>query len=204
MRTLFTAAQHGFRFRNGFLTPARWVGVRAPVVGLCGGMCFAALDAYYANQNVAADEQPPEPGTPLFQRLMKRQTDSLSAKRGRTPVMVTFTQWMLHSDEWMMQQTLMEELPAMRSALQTGRPVVLGLVRAWSLLDWSRNHQVVALGYCEENGKVIIPLYDPNHPGFEPVLVVDRRRRVIHQSTGEFLRGFFVIPYQRSEDNGDG
>jgi regulator of RNase E activity RraA len=64
----------------------------------------------------------------------------------------------------------------------------------------TQNHQVVATGYDldEYNRRVTLFLYDPNHPGKEPELTVGLDPDGdphIEQSTGEPLRGFFVLDY---------
>jgi hypothetical protein len=47
--------------------------------------------------------------------------------------------------------------------------------------------------------QMTVYLYDPNHPGEEPSLALDLSHpgqgNSFTQSTGEPLRGFFVIPY---------
>jgi len=66
-----------------------------------------------------------------------------------------------------------------------------------------QNHQVIAVEYKYEpiNQRLTLGLYDPNHPGFIPTITVGLkqlgREIKFQQSTGERLRGFFTIPYQK-------
>ena len=45
--------------------------------GLCGGMCFAALDRYFTGREIPKITTPPKDGTPLFEEILRRQIDSL-------------------------------------------------------------------------------------------------------------------------------
>jgi len=199
----FTAAENGFRFPNQFLTKARWSGIRAPIVGLCGGMCYAALDGFYDDIPMQPTTDPPQAGTPLYGYLYNRQMDSLKARKGRLPAFMRITQWMMLSNSELVRRTLTEEAPLLRHSISRGEPAVLALIRARSIWNWAQNHQVLALGYSiDALGAITISLYDPNHPGFEPTLSLDLHDRWISQSTGERLRGFFVMPYEVRHGNG--
>ena len=86
--------------------------------------------------------------------------------------------------------------------LEHGREAVLALVRVKGFRDPTHNHQVLATGYeyDPDNRKVSLTLYDPNHPKLEPKITFDTTNPdkgiQISQSTGESLRGFFLIDYQ--------
>ena len=71
-------------------------------------------------------------------------------------------------------------------------------VEGWA--NPTHNHQVIAVGYDldETTHKVNIFLYDPTHPEEESVLNMDLQDPTskIEQSTGETLRGFFVLNYR--------
>ena len=78
---------------------------------------------------------------------------------------------------------------------------MLALIRVNNLDDPTQNHQVLATG-CEFDPaakKYRISLYDPNHPRTDAYISVDlsnlKSGLQIKQSTGEYLRGFFLIPY---------
>jgi hypothetical protein len=178
------------------------------VVGLCGGMCFAALDYYHAGRPAPAADTPPRPGTPLYHYLWARQWDSLGGLAG----IARIVGWMLRRGEAVARRTMAREWPRLAARLVDGEPAVLLLVRAGGLADPTQNHQVVVWGYDRDDatGRVSLRLYDPNHPPrdaaappprieFTPresgpvaaVEIVDLR-----QTTGEPLRGFFVLDYQ--------
>jgi hypothetical protein len=86
---------------------------------------------------------------------------------------------------------------------------VLALIRADDRPDPTKNHQVVATAYDwnASTKQLKIDLYDPNHPRRSPKLTFEfaRPRRGIspRQSTGESLRGFFVIDYKPNSLPGD-
>ena len=67
------------------------------------------------------------------------------------------------------------------------------------------NHQVLAVGYEEDiiTKRTTLFLYDPNHPGQTPSITMDLSKPgtgiKIQQDTGESLRGFFVIDYERQD-----
>ena len=140
----------------------------------------------------------PPPGTLLYRYLWTRQLHSLS----RPTVLLRLFCRMLRSDDRLHRQTIKRELPALRRHIERGEPVVLLPVRARGLSDPTANHQVVAVGYEEEpaTGEVSLPLYDPNHPGSEPRITIKRtpspERPALEQSTGERLRGFFILRYR--------
>jgi hypothetical protein len=45
------------------------------------------------------------------------------------------------------------------------------------------------------NEEVELILYDPNHPSKIPAIVIDKKNQNLRQTTGEFVRGFFVNNY---------
>src|SRR6266576_5150372 len=87
----FSPETNGFRFPNSFPT--------APVItlsipgwgrlavgdvsnGLCGGMVFAARDFFESHQNLPVDANPPAPGSPLFEMIVRRLVDSFDLPDG--------------------------------------------------------------------------------------------------------------------------
>lgn len=203
-KTSFSAVSHGFEFVNFFemKLPVKFelplvgkVDLNRVVFGLCGGMCFAALDYFHAQKRLPPYARPQEIELPLLSYLCERQLDSLSL-----PVVIKLIDWMAQGDDELARRMIKSELPALRRALDRGNPQVLCLVRVGSGGNLTHNHQVVATG-CEpgaEPGSLLIRLYDPNHPLAEPTLTVGLARDgfAIRQSTGEALRGFFIIPYK--------
>ena len=110
--------------------------------------------------------------------------------------------WTLEDDRDVAQWTAREEIPKILASLDEGTPVVLALIRVRKG-NPTGNHQVLAVDYelDEDTKKLDLTLYDPNHPGKEPIISVDLSDpdNGIHprQSTGEPLRGFFVIRYKK-------
>lgn len=189
----FRPSRDGFAFTNSFAgSPVR--GAAAPIVerliggryGLCGGMCFAAADAYAAGRPLPRDDRPPAAGTPLYERLLRRQIDSFGPRMAMVP---RFAAWMRAGDMGVGSVRAMTwpELARIAGELRAGRPVVLGLVltRAGEGALWE-NHQVLAFALgpvprlVERRGERALHLrvYDPNHPGDDSVIVEARGRCV--------------------------
>lgn len=149
----------------------------APVFGLCGGMCFAALDFYHKHQagHPSLREQypggRPDTGNELRSYIWKRQLDSLVSPKSLPGDGARFLAWVIalnhmpHSwpfrggPAWLLAQSKVEWLKLKRS-LDRGEPVPIGLVRdSENVYD---DHQVLAIGYDEDAGGGTIYLYDPN------------------------------------------
>ncbi len=204
LHTNFSAYNQGFRFPNAFdfsfefdlpfLPPVKTGNL---LYGLCGGMCFAALDYYHASKPLPIQKDIPDDGTPLHLYLAQRQVDSLALPRVPLKVM----EWMLMDDEEVWGLTVKSEFPKLRTSLEGHEPAVLALVRGKGVSDPTRNHQVIALGYDldEAAQEATIGLYDPNHPGEAPSLALKLAKPPhepgISQSTHEPVRGFFVLSY---------
>lgn len=210
VRTSFRPVEHGFRFENRFAWPGAgqasgWMLAAAgqrllhlsSILGLCGGMTLAALDLYYAGRPVPTDEAPPQPGSPLFRYLWRRQLDSYAGLRVPLRVLT----WMWRRDQRLDRLTA-AEFGRLQRALDAGRPTPLVLVRVRGAGDPTANHQVLALGYRWEplTRRATIQLYDPNHPLMEPTLSLalapGEGPLDLKQSTGERVRGFFVGRYR--------
>ncbi|GAB4580828.1 MAG: hypothetical protein Fur0022_35710 [Anaerolineales bacterium] len=203
----FLTKDRGLRFVNRFDVADlfdlsffdHWTKDRPIIYGLCGGMCFTALDLFYENLPVPQVATPPENETPLYKYLLKRQIDSLSLD-----TLANVIRWTLEDDRDVALWTAREEIPQIQASLDEGTPVVLALVRVRKG-NPTANHQVLAIDYTldEETQQMELTLYDPNHPGEEPKIFVDLRdpEKGLHprQSTGEPLRGFFVIRYKKEK-----
>ena len=182
--TTFDAAKHGFRFVNSFsLGPFR--------LGLCGGMCFAALDRWYAGVKAPTRIVPPNRGTPLWRELVRRQLDSFHGLK--VPFMAW--SWQRKTDEALYSCTRWWELLLASNAIKAGHPAVLCLIRAKRGESPTRNHQVVATGIVKDDLGIVVKVYDPNRPFVANELWIGDDGRM-RQLTGEPLRGFFVIGYQ--------
>jgi len=214
VRTSFDPNLNGFKFINYFQLP-KSIKLNIPFVhinsvslpnlvyGLCGGMCFSALDYFHAGRTIPADADIPVSGSPMYNYLVQRQLASFDHG---TIEKVIF--WMLSPDEDLSERMAGSEIPTMRASLDGGNPAVLVLIRAQGLSDPSHNHQVTAIGYNfdpEDTNAMVIHLYDPNHPGEEPTLSLNLANPEaglnLVQSTGEPLRGFFVNNYQPNVPN---
>jgi hypothetical protein len=205
VRTGFTAAEHGFKFLNYFefsaslgLQPItrRPVVLGKVVLGLCGGMSFAALDYFHAHKPVSTvanvDDIPPE----LRRYLVDRQFDSL-ARGGVIKVL----DWAERADNSLALSVAGWEAPKLRQRLDTVEPAALALIRVGGITHLMENHQVVGTGYDfdDETNRMVVYLYDPNHPGETPTLTMNLTKPsagiALAQSTDEPVRGFFLMGY---------
>jgi murein DD-endopeptidase MepM/ murein hydrolase activator NlpD/uncharacterized protein YgiM (DUF1202 family) len=205
VKTGFLPAKKGFRFPNSFVIHFP-VNYQIPFVGplslqdifygLCGGMSFAALDYFHAGAIVPSWNEVDQIDPKLFSYLCERQLDSLSV-----PVVLQVIQWMLLEDRAIASRMTRVEIPKLRRMLDHGEPAVLALIRVQGAGNPTNNHQVVAVGYeaASDAKGIKIFLYDPNHPSEDPVIDIQYANRntgmQVTQSTGEPLRGFFMIPY---------
>lgn len=203
--TNFSYHQHGFLFINTFELnlPVKFqlpfgasVDLSKVVFGLCGGMCFTALDYFHLGELPPPTEEVKKIDRRLFIYLCERQLESL-----RIPTLLKVFDWMLLEDRTLANRLTRYEIPKLRRMLDKGEPAVLALIRVRGLDDPTQNHQVLATGYEFDPGTKTyrIFLYDPNHPRKNPYLSLDLSKPKsgiqIQQSTGEPLRGFFIIPY---------
>jgi hypothetical protein len=203
IRTPFAAEEHGFRFVNRFDFSVR---LRLPftgpidlgrvVYGLCGGMCFAALDYFHAGRAIPSHARREDLSPGFLGYLWERQLDSLSL-----PVIPRVAQWMLLEDAIVGELTAYREIPRLCGRLHQGLPTVIALLRARGLEGPTKNHQVLATGYDLDatTQHFTLHVYDPNHPGQVPTLTFNLAQPWCGlkpaQSTGEPLRGLFVIEY---------
>ncbi|GIV64894.1 MAG: hypothetical protein KatS3mg046_154 [Bellilinea sp.] len=198
--------QHRFRFINSFqlqfpvfmnLPYAGTINLNEITFGLCGGMCFAALDYFHANQPPPLFQTPQEIDPSLFGYLCDRQLDSL-----KVFTVLKFMEWMIVDEKQILNRIKRYEIPKLKRLIQRGEPAVLGLVRVRGMQSPTQNHQVLAIGYELDPliEQISIYLYDPNHPHLNPVIRFFMGKNasvpLFIQSTGEPLFGFFVIPYR--------
>ena len=99
VQTKFTPAANGFKFVNRFefklpvkftLPLAGTIDLNDVVLGLCGGMCFAALDQFYAGAAPIGVANPGDLDPKTLIYLCDRQLDSL-----KIPTLLKFIEWML-------------------------------------------------------------------------------------------------------------
>ena len=168
------------------------------VYGLCGGLCFAAIDYFNVKMPVPVYQNTDEIPWRYFLYFWQRQLHSL--KKGVIPKLF---KWMLTDDVSLARSVNRWEVPKILNRLKEGQPVPMVLLRTKGLSDPMKNHQFLAIGYEFDplTKDLLIHLYDPNHPGKQPKLTMNLRNpgQGIHlaQSTGEPLRGFFAIDYQK-------
>jgi hypothetical protein len=208
-KTLFSPTKDGFRFANAFEnvifeeSPFGRVATR----GRCGGMAFAALDHFYAGAEMPGftPAQLPENGVPpdahpLARYIYRRQIDSfmvLSAAK--------YVTWSLAPDDagflvkGVSRWTKEDEWRKLRASIDTGKPCVLGLIRARDFGHLGDNHQVVAYGYeySPEKQSMTVQIYDVNYPSRETALLSDKFRiGWLEDSPNlEQWRGWFVQDY---------
>jgi hypothetical protein len=216
-RTLFTAAEHGFRFPNHFVNDV-FLNIRTR--GRCGGMAYASLDYYFAgleippctSQDFPGSSVPPD-GHPLADYIFARQIHSFLPPNG--PKFLTWTRrknrnTLFGRRKGLTHLTKSVEFPKLRESIDNGNPVALGLISADAkrLRDVDRNHQVVAYGYKREtNGTIRVFIYDNDFPpragqSGEVVLTSDPDDDYFttssldtNRSRGGPWRGFFVQSY---------
>lgn len=208
-KSAFLSQQHGFKFVNSFPFPFSAsfklpfigeVDLGDVIYGLCGGMCFAALDYFYTDRPVPSYKRVDQIKTRYLLYLWNRQLDSFGLL-----TVPTVLEWMLRDDLDVALRTARYEVPKLRRSLDQGKPVVLALIRSKHGASATQNHQVLVTGYeyDESTRQMTIYLYDPNHPGLAPTLSLNLTKPsqgiAISQSTGESLRGFFVIRYKPEE-----
>lgn len=72
----FKPSLHGWPFGNSFLYKIPFAS-KTIEMGFCGGMCWKALDRFYARIPVDRNIQKPNPGDPLYKEIFSSQVSSL-------------------------------------------------------------------------------------------------------------------------------
>jgi len=204
--TSFLPERGGFKFPNSFRFEMKQelpligeIDLEDLTVGLCGGMCFTALDYFHSNKEIPSRETVPGVGTELRNRLIRKQIQSLFPPDGILKVLT----WTAIDDTYVWRHTAGREFGKVRTRLNKKKPVVLALIRVGRGEDLKKNHQVVAHSYSynEQSGRVRIGIYDPNHPGERPQLSLNiaSPKTGINaiQSNDVPFRGFFLIDYKQ-------
>ncbi|HJP88888.1 MAG TPA: hypothetical protein VJ850_07645 [Candidatus Limnocylindrales bacterium] len=203
----FLPSRNGFRFANRWPSGPAWtwqlglvqLGIGDVGRGLCGGMAFVAADRFTDGAAPPAEEGPPAFGDPLFREIVSRQVDSF----GRAfQVPARFAMAAFASDRARLVHTVRVAWPRVRRSIDDGRLAMVGLVRrsGSALVSPDFGHQVVAYRYEASRERVVIGVYDPNHPGDDTVeLVLERAADgsvSLAQSTGEPLLGLLALPWE--------
>jgi hypothetical protein len=181
-----------------------------PGYGLCGGMAYAALDFFRFGMDVPWDAhsgEQPASGTRLRGYLWKRQLRSFFGDLDRFLIWMVYLHyipawWPFRGGPTWLVDRSREEWGKLKAAIDHGDPVPLGLVRdSTSVFD---NHQVLAIGYDEEDrDHGIIHVYDPNCPRQRSTIRVGFGGTVLQAEEScpgaQALRGFFCEEYEFTE-----
>lgn len=207
--TAFLPSRDGFSFRNDFEYPASRVGRAAALAqgyGLAGGMCLSALDRWLSGRPLPQLPTPPQPGDPLYEEFVRRQIELLGrgawdrildwqSRPGLGHVMGASGVGELTRGEWR----------RLRRSLDAGRPAVLCVLRTRGpFANPSENPIVLAIRYefARATRRGTVWLYDPNRPGNDDVRltvsIAGRRRTPETTFISERVRGFIVLPYDRT------
>jgi hypothetical protein len=179
--------------------------------GLCGGMCFAALDFYKKPdlpfpRGQDANDQPTS-GSPLRTYLWKRQLDSLVSDGARVLAWLIALNYVPQvplfrgGAAWLLDQSR-EEWVKLKTFVDADEPIPLGLVRDTE--NVYNNHQVLAIGYDEtDEAPGTIYLYDPNCPDKESAISISFGERLLNgRESCDVpwpLRGFYCEGYKPSD-----
>ena len=197
----FDPAKHGFNFVNDFKNDFISA-LSITTGGLCGGMSYTALDYYFAHVGVPRQDFRPANGTTLQSYLYSRQVESIKSNLDKWSEL-GFNPGGARNNEffnWGLQGTNGGRLQELRSFLDNGTPVPLGLQGDGN----TGTHQVVAIGYdmgrykgdldvFETDLKIFI--YDPNYPNQTMTLIPDPSQHIYHYlsgGSGETWRTYFV------------
>jgi hypothetical protein len=216
--TAFLPSLHGFHFRNSFSSEdildelcsvPSWMVHNNNSWGLCGGMCFAALDRFFRGEQIPDVTTSPNQGDRLFSELVSRQIASVDSV-GVSKII----DYQVRPDEGRWYEiehslgyyTQSYQWPSIRRKIDEGIPSVVCLIRSSraALYDIVYNHQVVAYGYAITGDEVTLNVYDPNHPNQDGIIIGFRlglahSRLDAYQTNERDPRGFLRMPYDRTE-----
>lgn len=203
--TAFIPSTHGFHFRNGIsIVPKFLRPIFDPKFGVCGGMCWAALDRYFAGEPIPSATTVPLPGSALYKELFWRQMDSTSSWRWLKTVV-----WQNTFDKKLTRLTREQEWPKAKKSIDKGIPITLCLIQSRPIIGIpTRNHQVVAVGYridlTPAHKPIYLNIYDSNRPDKDMATLYMTKEgsndswktQVPNTGDSKKLRGFFVIPHE--------
>jgi hypothetical protein len=206
--TGFIPSIHGWPFGNSFPYQPSLIGLDIPIsftFGFCGGMSAAALDRYLNGVHIPRDIAKPKQGEPLYDELLDRQRKSLMKSGGFRWAEIYDWQrrpdqghwWQPHSVGYLTKK----EWPKLGDKINTGLPTILCLIRVEGYTaNPTNNHQVLAYkyDYNDLSKDLTIWVYEPNWPNHNDVRLtmnfgLPKSNINARQSTGERLRGFFVM-----------
>jgi len=205
----FIPAENGYQFVNSY--PGYWIPFSIPQIpdipavdkhyGLCGGMVASSLDFLLAGRQIPQRKRRPGRATLLHQYIHQRQVDSLDVLGKQV---VRFARWMVLPDNAVQRRTL-GEVNDLKKMLDRGNPSPIGLVYVGTkdTLEIWKNHQVLAVDYKEQNGRISIQIYDPNYPRMNDVTIECQpdgqggllSEQIVGTKKKKHVRGFFIMPY---------
>ncbi|MCK8115095.1 hypothetical protein [Anaerosoma tenue] len=198
--TGFLPSKDGFGFAN------TWRDVVLGVIasrGRCGGMVFAALDAFVAGAPLppgSHDRTLPEHDSPLARWIWRRQLDSIVVLPGANIARFARFTYLPSGGPLGVGAATRQSLLTLFDLLRSGRPAPLGLVSGLGLPHIARNHQVLAYAADFREDDVVVRIYDPNRPLRDDVVLevpLDPSAAVEERGGGKprTWRGFFVEDY---------
>ena len=202
--TGFRPSTDGFSFSNTWHDTV--LGVVASR-GRCGGMVFAALDAFAAGlplPDSARERTLPAHDSAIARWIWRRQVESVLMPPGANALAFARYTYLPTTHALGIGPATRKELMPLFDLLRSGRPAPLGLVSALGLPHIARNHQVLA--YAAEFGEsaALVRVYDPNHPLRDDVTIevpLAITPDVAERIGGRVKpwRGFFVEDYAPKE-----
>ena len=187
-RSDFLPSIHGWPFINRFTYTFPFKLFKI-TMGFCGGMCWKALDDFYAGIPVPRNIALPNQGEPLYNELLAKQIVSLPPQ-----MILKIFDWQQCPDlsSWHNIRNnqgyrSQKEWPAIQALLDRGKPVTITLIASSgdvNPLHLTNCHRVVAYDYKivpptddewihgPRNGqirRVDLSIYDPNYPGDDGV-----------------------------------
>jgi hypothetical protein len=180
--------------------------------GLCGGMAYTVNDLYRARLLPPPVTVNPAEGTPLFNYIVARLTNSFDEAD-----VTHYLSWIQMSDgdtffgHGLAWHEITEEWPMVKRDLDSGLPSALGLVSGQQpplvgfltgIGNLGNCHQVLAWGYDLNGSSLTIHIYDPDYLGDGNTISLNIGNpahatplTVSNNPPGHF-RGFFRTNYQ--------
>jgi hypothetical protein len=181
---MFLPSRNGLQFTNSWPSEPNYsISVLGQTVtlgnasmGLCGGMAYTVNDLYQSGLLPAPVTVNPAEGTPLFNYIVARLTNSFDEAD-----VTHYLSWIQMSDgdtffghgvAW---HEITQEWPMIKQDLDSGLPSALGLVSGQQpplvgflagLANLGSCHQVLAWGYdLDDDSDLTIHIYDPDYLG---------------------------------------
>ncbi len=177
----FSPSQHGFDYRNSFPWK-EWI-MMAPSdlpymdfstkndgYGLCGGMSHVVHELFVFKEKIPSSTRRPNIYDPWYYYLANAQLETFGARGDKLEK--------IH--EWFKMTDGKKNLPKLTFAELLGLKLQLKRKKLTQLVLMYRtqgeggmweNHQVLAYGLEEEEGKGKIKIYDPNYPKEDKVVI---------------------------------